>query len=53
VTAFVLFRDLMRVKFRVRINYMIFDRDASFNRDFRAQLRALDVDSNMSGANDH
>jgi hypothetical protein len=53
VTAFVLFRDLMRVKFRVRINYMIFDRDASFNRDFRAQLRKLDVDSNMSGANDH
>jgi hypothetical protein len=43
----------MRVKFRVNINYMIFDRDASFNRNFRAQLRKLDVDSNMSGANDH
>jgi hypothetical protein len=53
VAAFVLFRDLMRVKFRVTINYMVFDRDASFNRNFRAQLYKLDVDSNMSGANDH
>ena len=53
VAAFVSFRDRMRVKFRVTIDYMVFDRDASFNRKFRAALLTLGVDSNMSGANDH
>ena len=53
VKAFVSYRDFMRVRFNVTIDTLWFDRDPAFNRDFRDQLRALDVDSDMSGAYDH
>ncbi len=53
VRTFKSFRDLMRVRFNVTIDTGWFDRDAAFNHDFRTQLRAIDVDSDMSGAYDH
>ena len=53
VAAFKSYRDLMRVRFKVTIDTCWFDRDAAFNHEFRTQLRAIDVDSDMSGAYDH
>jgi hypothetical protein len=43
----------MWVKYRVRIDALLFDRDTAFNTTFRTHLLSRDVAPDVSGAYDH
>ena len=53
IEAFDEFADVMRVRFHVTIDSLLFDRDTAFNKRFRAALLKRDVCPDMSGAYDH
>jgi hypothetical protein len=43
----------MKVEFGITIDECVFDRDASFNEEFSAYLRSINVHPDTSGADDH